>query len=215
MKTVRDIQQTFKNLLSQQIFSEDGNLEIINASFIADEETIFGDVVHGWCRRELQWYLSQSLKIEDIPAPIPAIWKQIASLDGEINSNYGWCVFSEDNHRQYLTAIKALEANATSRQAVMIYTRPTMHEDSRRNGMKDFMCTYSTQMLIRNNELHYIVNMRSSDVVFGYKGDWHWHNFVQDMALCNLERQYPELKKGPIYWNAGSLHVYPRHFNLV
>ena len=63
--------------------------------------------------------------------------------------------------------------------------------------------------------LHYIVHMRSSDAVFGYKNDRFWHDYVHTLAHDLLFQFYPKLKIGKIYWNAGSLHVYPRHYKLV
>lgn len=194
---------------------ETGMLEIINASFIADEPSIFGEPNEDWHRREREWYLSQSLNVNDIPGPVPAIWQQVASYKGEINSNYGWCIFSKANGYQYINALDALRTNRHSRQAVMIYNRPSMHDDCRRDGMHDFICTHSTHLFIRNGRLDYIVNMRSNDAIFGYKGDYAWHRFVQMLARDSLAKDYPDLTLGTLYWNAGSLHVYPRHHHLV
>ena len=69
-------------------------------------------------------------------------------------------------------------------------------------------------LMIRDNKLIYVVNMRSNDAIFGYKNDKAWHDYVHDRAIGALEKTYPELTKGQMYWNAGSLHIYPRHFNL-
>ena len=212
---VQDIRDLFKAKLANEKFAEDGNLEIIGASFIADEPSIFGEVNHEWNARELRWYISQSLNVNDIAPPTPSVWKQVCSSTGRINSNYGWCVFSQQNGYQVHKAIDALVMDKNSRQAVMIYIRPSMHEDSKRDGMKDFMCTYSTQLLIREGKLHHVVNMRSNDAVYGYKGDWFWQDNMLDFALARLQETYPDLTKGPIHWNVGSLHVYPRHFELV
>ena len=212
---VNNIREKFKELFQKQDFAEDGNLEIVNASFIADEPFVFGKIDTGYTLRELRWYISQSLNVGDISGEVPKIWQQIASTKGEINSNYGWAIFSEENGNQYKKAVEALLSNANSRQAVMIYIRPSMHEDSVRDGMKDFMCTYSVQMLIRKNKLHYIVNMRSNDAIYGYKNDFFWQKYVRDLAFEALSEKYTDLKVGNIYWNAGSLHVYPRHFELV
>jgi thymidylate synthase len=192
-----------------------GMLEIINASFIADEACIFGTVNQDYVERELDWCLSESLNVNDIPGDVPSIWKAIATPAGEINSNYGWCILSVENGSQFDSAISALESDINSRQAVMIYNRPSMHKDSKRDGMKDFMCTHSTHLMIRNGELHYIVNMRSNDAIFGYKNDFAWHDYVMDRALERLSCSYPQLTRGNIYWNAGSLHIYPCHHHLV
>ena len=212
---VQDIRNQFKEKLAVKDFAEDGNLDILSASFVADEPSIFGEIDSTWNSRELRWYMSQSLNVNDIAPPVPAVWKQVASSKGMINSNYGWCIFSRRNGYQFHKAIDSLVKNKNSRQAVMIYIRPSMHEDSILDGMRDFMCTYSTQLLIRDGKLHHIVNMRSNDVVYGFKGDRFWQDTVLDLALSRLKVTYPDLVKGSLYWNAGSLHVYPKHFNLV
>ncbi len=189
-------------------------IEIVNASFIADEPTLFG-VVTEYAERELKWYQSCSLNVNDIPAPVPQIWQNVATKDGLINSNYGWCIWSEDNYDQYTKCLNELIVNKDSRRACMIYIRPSMQYDYNKDGMSDFMCTYSTQILIRDNKLHYIVNMRSNDAIMGLKNDKYWHDHVHKILLNDLADVYPELKLGNMYWNAGSLHVYQRHFFLV
>ena len=212
---VADIRKIFRDKLADGDFTEDGMLEIINASFIADEASIFGTINNDYIRRETEWYMSESLNINDMEEPIPAIWKNIATPDGRINSNYGWAIFSEENGDQMYHAIEALRKNKHSRQAVMIYNRPSMHTDAFMDGMKDFMCTYSTQMMIRDNKLHYLVFMRSNDCVFGYKNDRAWHNHIHECALDSLLLDYPELQIGDLMWNVGSLHIYPQHHRLV
>lgn len=185
-------------------------LEIMNASFIADQPAIIGKVNEDYVERELAWYKSQSLNVNDIPGETPAIWKAVATEDGYINSNYGWCIWSDENHNQYTNVLDELKKNPDSRRANMIYTRPTMHSDYNRNGMSDFMCTNNVQYLIRNGELNALVYMRSNDAVFGYKNDWAWQKHVLD-SLCN-ELNVPA---GQIYWNVSSLHIYERHFGLL
>ena len=209
--SVKDIRAAFK----AEVPNETGNLELINACFVADEPSIFGTVNQDWNLREREWYLSQSLFVTDIPAPIPQIWLNIASKDSRINSNYGWCVFSSENFKQYENVVTSLKNDKNTRQASLIYNRPSMHLDSNDNGMKDFMCTFAQQVLIRDNKLIFIVFQRSMDAVFGYKGDYAWASYLQDKLLEDLLPTYPDLIKGDILWNAASLHVYPRHLHLV
>ena len=190
-------------------------VEIINAAFIADEPTVFGSLNEDWSKRELEWYKSESLNVNDIPGQCPVIWKSVADKDGLINSNYGWCIWSEDNGNQYQHCINELIRNRDSRRATMIYIRPEMQVDYNKNGMSDFMCTYSAQLFIRNNKLDYCVYMRSADAIFGYKGDKFWHDHVWNESLKELRQHYPELELGTMFWNAGSFHVYSRHFNLI
>lgn len=212
---VQSIREQFRAKLANNDFAEDGNLELVNAHFIADEPTIFGTVNEDWNEREVDWYFSMSRNVNDIQPPIPQIWQKVASKDGLINSNYGWCIFSPENGQQYVKCAESLENNRQSRQAVMIYTRPSMHTDSKADGMSDFICTNVVQVLIRDHTLQYFVYMRSNDAVFGFKGDFHWHTVVRDLLWDRLQMTYPDLEKGNIHWNACSLHVYPRHFHLV
>lgn len=185
-------------------------IEMVGASFEADEPTIFGELNEDYIDRELRWYKSKSLNVNDIPGKVPAIWQQVADKDGFINSNYGWCIWSEENGGQYWKVYQELSANPNSRRAVMIYTRPSMHEDYNRNGMSDFMCTNAVQYLIRDDTLIAVVQMRSNDVVFGYRNDYAWQNHVVKLMAAALG-----IDKTKIIWNVGSLHVYERHFDKV
>jgi thymidylate synthase len=191
-------------------------IEIINASFIADEEAIFGTVNREYIAREEAWYNSQSLNVNEIPGGPPAVWKAVADKDGFINSNYGWCVFSDENYAQYERALAELVTNRESRRAMMIYTRPVMWLDYNKNGRSDFMCTNAVQYVVRDGQVHAIVQMRSNDAVFGYKNDRAWQLHVLEKLTHDLNSATrSNYTVGNLYWNAGSLHVYARHFYLI
>jgi thymidylate synthase len=186
-------------------------IEMVGACFEANHPSIFGDINQEYVERELEWYKSMSLYVDDIPGITPAIWKQVASTEGKINSNYGWAIYSEDNGLQYLNVLDELTANPNSRRAVMIYTRPTMWSDYNHNGMSDFMCTNAVQYMIRDGQLVAVVQMRSNDVVFGYRNDYAWQKYVADMLTRDLGLDI----EPKIIWNVGNLHVYERHFDKV
>lgn len=214
MMTLNQIRLFFKQHLKDGVFVNDKSgvkmLEIMNASFIADEPTIFGTIDKNYIQRELEWYESMSLNVNDIPGGPPAIWRQVADPSGYINSNYGWCIWSKENSSQYNNVVKELKKNPESRRATMIYTRPNMWNDYNVFGRSDFMCTNTVQYMIRENRLHALVYMRSNDVVFGYKNDYAWQKYVLGL-MCESLGYEP----GHIYWNVASLHVYERHFDLV
>jgi thymidylate synthase len=186
-------------------------IEMIGACFEANHPSIFGDINQEYVERELEWYKSMSLYVDDIPGITPAIWKQVASTEGKINSNYGWAIYSEDNGLQYLNVLDELTANPNSRRAVMIYTRPTMWSDYNHNGMSDFMCTNAVQYMIRDGQLVALVQMRSNDVVFGYRNDYAWQKYVADQLSNDLGLDV----EPKIIWQVGNLHVYERHFDKV
>ena len=191
-------------------------IEIINASFEADKDYILRPPNTSYIKRELEWYESQSLNVDDIPGETPAIWKAVADKDGKINSNYGYLIFSEDNFSQYQSVLAELGENPDSRRATMIYTRPDIQMNAFSNGMSDFICTNNVQYFIRDNQLITSVYMRSNDAVFGYNNDLAWQKYVRDKLIDDLETDtYKRYEPGPIYWNVGSLHVYERHFELL
>ncbi|WPH68063.1 dCMP hydroxymethylase [Klebsiella phage ValerieMcCarty02] len=218
--TVQDIRQEFADALLNKEFVIDKTgvktIEIIGASFIADEPLIFGAVNDGYIARELEWYKSQSLFVKDIPGETPAIWKAIASKHGEINSNYGWAVWSSQNYSQFANCAKELINNPDSRRGIMIYTRPQMQYDFERDGMSDFMCTNNVQYLIRDNKVHAVVNMRSNDCWAGYRNDYAWQLYILEQLTKTVSAgSGKEYEVGNIIWNAGSLHVYQNQFYLV
>jgi len=185
-------------------------VEVIGATFIADEDHIIRKPSYEYIERELEWYKSQSLYVNDIPGDTPKIWKDIASDEGKINSNYGWCIYSEENGHQYKNVLRELSRNYNSRRATMIYNRPSMHLDYNRDGMSDFMCTYANTFYIRDRKLisHYL--MRSNDAVFGYNNDYAWARYVQNQLAEDLG-----MEVGELIWTASNFHVYERHFNFI
>jgi Straboviridae dCMP hydroxymethylase len=185
-------------------------IELVGASFTASEPTIFGALDMGYLKREEAWYDSMSRNVNDIPGGAPAVWKAVASKDGTINSNYGFCVYSPENGGQFDKVIAELRKSPESRRAVIIYTRPSMWEEYNLDGRSDFMCTNAVQYLIRKGVVHACIQMRSNDAVFGFKNDRFWQQTVLERLAAQLG-----LPSGDLFWNAGSLHVYERHFYLV
>ena len=223
-KTTADIRDVIaaKYMRSEFVTDKTGacTVEIVGASFSADEPTIFGALNDKYIEQELEWYLSQSLLVADIGDPVPKIWKQVADEDGKINSNYGYLIYSEDNHNQYDYVLSELLGSRDSRRAVMIYTRPTMHTDYCAKGMSDFICTNAVQYLIRDGRLHVIVQMRSNDAWAGYRNDYAWQKYVQDRLIrdyndCICPEKEDEITAGDITWQVGSLHLYSNQFYLV
>ncbi len=93
----------------------------------------------------------------------------------------------------------------------MIYNRPTMHKDSSKNGMSDFICTNAVTYSIDSlGYINAVVQMRSNDAVFGYKNDYAWQKYVLDRLAKDLNAMF-----GTITWQVASLHIYPRHFKLL
>ena len=220
-----DIAQELKELYKNKVFREGKygkTVEIQNAHFLADKDWIIREPNYDYAKREIEWYESQSLYVKDIPGKVPKIWEMCADKDGKINSNYGWCIWSDENKNQFDHCVKRLLDDPHTREACMIYTRPSMQTDCNENGMHDFMCTYSTQVFLNEvrddinvYQLDYTVFMRSNDSVFGYTSDILWHRHVQSKMVDSLIANGLNVIKGDIIWNAASLHVYSRHFKFL
>lgn len=211
---IQEVREEFLNYYQTKSYVGDKTgtrvIEIIGASFNVDDVTIFGDVNTDYAEREIKWYESQSLNVNDIPGNTPAIWKQVATPDGFINSNYGWMIYSVTNGSQYLNCLRELQNNPDSRRAVMIYNRPSMWVDYNRGGMSDFVCTFAHQYFVRNGALQAVVNMRSNDAWAGFRNDCHWAKHVQNKLAAELG-----IPVGNMIWNAGSLHLYEKDWYLV
>lgn len=219
---VKDVRKHFIAELESEAFTVDktgqNTIELLGSSFIADEPSIFGVPNDEYIAAELDWYLSGSTNINDIycgpeyPADKqpPAAWQFAANEHGEINSNYGRLIFSDIYYRQYDNVLTELLENPDSRRASMVYQRPSIWTEYTENGKSDFICTNAVTYYIRNDELQCVVQMRSNDVVFGYKNDYAWQLYVLETLAKDLN-----VKPGYMVWQVQNLHVYERHFDLV
>ena len=195
-------------------------VEIQNAHFLANKDWIIRKPNYDYAKREIEWYESQSLYVKDIPGGAPKIWQACADRDGKINSNYGFCIFSDENGNQFDHCVKRLLDDHYTREACMIYTRPSMQIDCNANGMHDFMCTYSTQVFLNEIDdnkykLDYTVFQRSCDAVYGFNNDNIWHRHVMNKLVDALKRYDRDVILGDMTYNCGSLHVYERHFRFL
>lgn len=170
-----------------------------------------------YVKAELDWYKSMDLSIighegiENNPT-----WQSCCTQDDkkEVNSNYGWCVFSEENGSQYDNCLEVLKKDKTTRNAIIMYNRPSIYKEYKRNGMHDMTCTMYSHFFIRNNKLYMVHQMRSNDIRFGFIcSDLAWNCFVYQNMYEDLKETYPDLEVGVIRWTSDSMHLYSRHFD--
>lgn len=221
-----DVLNLFKEKYKNKDFRIIGNnvqesetIELQNIQFECDKDWIVRKPNYDYFEREKQWYLSQSLNINDIPGGAPSMWKSCAAKDGSINSNYGWCLFSKENYNQYNNCLNQLIKDPSTRSGVMIYTRPSIQEEYNKDGMHDFICTFGAQCFLNPKddgyELRYIVLMRSNDAIFGYNSDYLWAKYIYDKLCEDLEKAGYKIYKRNIEWVAMSLHIYKKHFKYL
>lgn len=202
---------------------EDGLVELTDVRIEIPHNIEYVDVPTKQCDRnyikeELKWYLSTKPNINSNERIAKTkIWKTVAAEDGSVNSNYGYRILSKENGSQLKNAINALKKNKFSKQSVMYYAFPQIH-DYKNDGIhakSDMICTTHVQCLIRDNRLTYYVYMRSNDAFYGFQNDYSWHRYIHTHMYNKLKKVYPELEYGPIVWHAASFHVYERHFHLL
>ena len=223
VNNTKDIAEIFKKHLKHGHFVDDKTgvktIEIIGASFVADKPAIFGTPNEEYIEKELMWYNKQSTNVFDIYGHDnpPKAWQYAANKHGEINSNYGHLIWSDKYHNQYQQVLKELcEVNPNSRRASMIYQRPSIWTEYNENGKNDFICTNAVTYYIRDDMLHAAVQMRSNDVIFGYRNDYAWQRYVQERLQEDLYYEtHMKVELGYIFWQVQNLHVYERHFDLV
>lgn len=172
---------------------------------------------------ELTWFHHNTPNIEGLRehyGHVPPNWERIAGIDGQVNSHYGCCIWTEPY--TYAHALEALTDGAdghegkASRRAVMVYAQENFRGHTQREGANDATCTIATQLLYGEpGRLLYVVNMRASDVIFGYTADMAWHHHLV------MEHLLPDL---PSEWNvcpprivlvANTLQIYPSWIDKV
>ena len=231
MNIINDNTKTIKEYFINALASEDfimdrtgqKTIEMIGANFYADSPAIFGEPNASYIEIEKAWYESQSTNVNWITNTynrnVPEAWKLAANDFGQINSNDGHLIYSDKYHHQYGQVLDELLANPDGRRASMIYTRPSIWMEYNEDGKNDFICTNAVTYYIRDNWLQSVVQMRSNDVVFGYKNDYAWQLYVLEQLVKDYndckENGVPELKAGDLIWQVQNLHVYERHFHLV
>jgi thymidylate synthase len=215
--TVNDVRKLFldkhKNGEHIDTIKSGKMLEVIGLSFVADEDNIFGKINYEYAEAEVEWFKSMSRNVDGLFhmwGKKVQIWDMIADNSRNVNSNYGYLAMHPDNGSQTDKVIATLKRDRTSRQAAAIYTRPSIHEEWNVDGMSDFICTNAVMYNIRDNVLSTTVQMRSNDIIFGFRADMHWHKWCSDMIAAELGAT-----RGPIFWQVASAHMYERHFKLL
>jgi len=152
-----------------------------------------------YAEAEWQWYLSGDrniAKLGELYGKVPAIWKRMADDDGNVNSNYGWQWYRNDQLRK---VINNLGQNHESRQAtISIYDGKEIDEYA-----NDTPCTYAVQFTVLNGKLNMSVVMRSNDIWYGFCNDQYQFSNLQMYVAYELG-----LPVGTYYHFAHNLHLY-------
>ena len=148
---------------------------------------------------EWAWYLSGDPRVTTLGklyGKIPAIWKNMADKNGEVNSNYGYQWRRND---QLENVINILEHGFDTRQAAI-----SIYDGKEINKYEfDTPCTYAIQFTVVQNKLYMSVYMRSNDLWYGFCNDQYQFASLQEMVAERLN-----LPVGTYYHHAHNLHLY-------
>jgi thymidylate synthase len=157
-------------------------------------------------------------------------WLSLANPDGTVNSAYGYLIWENKSHGSHFEcqddgyggdeavmrtpwewAKQSLIADKDTRQAIMRFSLPS-HQWV---GNKDQTCTMHANWLIRNDQIHLSVVMRSNDMMLGLVYDLPWFCSLMDKMIEELRPTYPNLTKGFYTHTVHSMHIYERDIEKI
>jgi thymidylate synthase len=168
---------------------------------------------------ELLWYLSGNNETKWI-SNYSSFWDKISDDGRTANSSYGARIFrhheyqgvQEDTWTQWQYVKNELKSDPDSRRAVIHIRMP---QDSKFAKL-DVPCTLSLQFLLRDDKLHMIVSMRSSDVILGIAYDVPAFTLMQELLAFELSKEMGrDVDLGDYIHLSSSLHIYERHFAMA
>lgn len=170
---------------------------------------------------ESLWYLAGLDSTEWI-SRYSAFWKKISDDGVTANSAYGARIFKRHNMissfpagndwNQWDYVIDELRRDPDSRRAVIHIRVP---QDSYLASL-DVPCTLSLQFFLRNDELHMVVSMRSSDALLGIGNDIPAFTIFQELMTLDLsEKLGKTIKLGSYMHVSNSLHIYEKDYETV
>ena len=154
-----------------------------------------------YAHSEWRWYLSGDRNIKklgEIYGKIPEIWKRMADVDGNVNSNYGW-QWGRNDQIDYV--IDLLQRQPDTRQAAISIYDCKEHD----TFTFDTPCTYAIQFTIVNNKLNVSVVMRSNDLWFGFCNDQYQFSKLHHHIWSKLDAG---IEMGTYFHFAHNLHLY-------
>lgn len=150
---------------------------------------------------EAAWIISGSNRLTDI-TPYMKMYANFSDDGKFLRGAYGPKVVD-----QLPYVVDSLVNDNDSRQAVMTMWR------ERPGQSKDIPCTVSAQFLIRNDVLHAIFTMRSNDIILGFTYDVFTFSMIANAVRLLLKERGIDVVLGDLHVNAGSLHIYERHYD--
>jgi len=195
-------------------------------------------VIAAYTAKETELYNSCANTAEEF-GRASKFWLSLANPDKTVNSAYGYLIWKNKSHGNpsFELGSKMNEMNLEERFSEMTRVSRTPWEWAKQSliqdkdtrqaiarfslpehqwmGNKDQTCTMHANFLIRNDQLHLSVVMRSNDLVLGLVYDMPWFMSLIDRMVDELKPHYPNLTKGTYTHTVHSLHIYERNEEMV
>jgi thymidylate synthase len=167
---------------------------------------------------EMLWYLSGNDSTEWI-SNYSSFWSKISDDGVTANSAYGARIFKPHSRAgdaspwtQWMYVINELATDNDSRRAVIHIRSPL---DSLFAKL-DVPCTLTLQFFLRDDKLHQVASMRSSDLILGLVYDVPAFTLFQEILAIKLSnRLNRKIEMGTYTHISNSLHIYSRHYPMV
>ena len=175
-----------------------------------------------YIKQEFLWYVRANKRDVSI-RHVAKMWDGLINYpDGTINSNYGPYIFGPDGFERsgffapaggsnIQRVARELIKDPDSRRASICILNNT-HLNSKTN---DYPCTAYLNFLIRDNQLHMFVRMRSQDAIYGMGNDAPCFSFTHEILFTLLQKHYPDLEMGWYHHSADSFHIYEKHYEML
>ena len=207
----------YKRLIKDYGVEFDDTQALFNVGFYINNpmDNLIDDEDRNWkwdyAEAEWQWYLSGDRninKLGELYGKVPEIWKRMANMKGNVNSNYGyqWKRAAGVPYKggtkyvsQLSRVISLLKNNPRTRQAAI-----SIYDAKEHNEYKyDTPCTYAIQFTIQAQHLNMCVTMRSNDLWYGFCNDQYCFSKLQELVATETG-----LLIGSYYHFAHNLHLY-------
>lgn len=211
-----------------------------DANPLVTRDPVRNETIRNYTAKEVELYNSCTNSAQDF-GKASKFWLSLANPDGTVNSAYGHLIWANPSHgcdfeiENYVIspptspgdgtvygtrsvkrtpwqwAKQCLTDDKDTRQAILRFSLP----EHQWKGNKDQTCTMHGNFLIRNDELHFSVVMRSNDLTLGLVYDMPWFMGLMDQMVDELRPIYPDLKKGHYTHTVHSLHIYEKNEEMV
>ena len=169
---------------------------------------------------ELVWYL-MGIDATEWIANYSSFWRNISDDGVTANSAYGARIFKphrrvastlDPDWTQWDFVLNELANDNDSRRAVIHIRSP---QDALLAKL-DVPCTLTMQFFLREDNVHMVVAMRSSDLILGLAYDVPAFTMFQELLAHDLTKKLGRpIGLGTYTHTSNSLHIYERHFDMV